>query len=65
MEADLVLSRTHYPDDQGTFVATDGRLCELKPARKRAANWELLRDLPAAVGAEVDMAAVGGRALQS
>ncbi len=66
VQADLVLPRTHYLDDQGTFVATDGRICELHPARKRAANWELLRDLAVAVGAEVDMDAVvaEARALQ-
>ncbi len=66
VEADLVLPRTHYLDDQGTFIATDGRRCELKPARARRANWELLRDLAVAVGAEVDMDAVvaEARALQ-
>lgn len=57
--ADLVLPRTHYLDDSGTLVATDGRVCELKPSRRwRPANWELLRDLAAAVGAAVDCEAV-------
>jgi formate dehydrogenase major subunit len=66
VEADLVLPRTHYLDDQGTFMATDGRLCELRPARSRRANWELLRDLAQAVGADVDMDVVvaEARALQ-
>ncbi|MEZ4387063.1 MAG: FAD-dependent oxidoreductase [Candidatus Krumholzibacteriia bacterium] len=58
VDADLVLPRTHYLDDQGTFTATDGRVCMLTPARERRANWELLRDLAAAVGAEVDLEAV-------
>ncbi|MBD3221495.1 hypothetical protein GF314_09655, partial [bacterium] len=55
VDADLVLPRTHYLDDQGTFMATDGRLCLLTPARERRPNWELLRDLADAVGAEVDL----------
>jgi formate dehydrogenase major subunit len=58
VDADLVLPRTHYLDDQGTFMATDGRLCMLTPARERRANWELLRDLAAAVGATADVDAV-------
>jgi formate dehydrogenase major subunit len=55
VDADLVLPRTHYLDDQGTMVATDGRVRTLNPARTRPANWELLRDLAAAVGADVDV----------
>jgi len=59
VEADLLLPRTHYLDDQGTFVATDGRVRELNPARcGRPANWVLLRDLAEAVGAKVDVDAV-------
>jgi formate dehydrogenase major subunit len=57
--ADLVLPRTHYLDDSGTVVATDGRVCELQASgRGRPANWELLRDLAVAVGADVDEQAV-------
>ncbi len=56
LEADLVLPRTHYLDDSGTIVATDGRVCELKASpRGRPANWELLRDLAEAVGAKVEV----------
>jgi predicted molibdopterin-dependent oxidoreductase YjgC len=58
VDADLVLPRTHYLDDRGTVVATDGRLGELKPARRRPANWELLRELAMALGVEVDVEAV-------
>ena len=58
VDADLVLPRTHYLDDQGTFTATDGRICVLTPARERPANWEWLRDLAEAVGAEVDLETV-------
>ncbi len=55
VRADLLLPRTHYLDDSGTIIATDGRVCELKASvRKRPANWELLRDLAVAVGARVD-----------
>jgi formate dehydrogenase major subunit len=67
VQADLVLPRTHYLDDSGTVVATDGRVCELKASvRGRPANWELLRDLAVAVGAEVDVEQVlaEARALQ-
>ena len=55
VEAELVLARTHYLDDQGTVLSTDGRVCELTPKRERPANWHLLRDLAVAVGAEMDL----------
>jgi len=59
VQADLLLPRTHYLDDSGTIVATDGRVCELRASsRGRPANWELLRDLAATVGADVDTDAV-------
>ncbi|HOX24166.1 MAG TPA: FAD-dependent oxidoreductase [Candidatus Krumholzibacteria bacterium] len=67
VQADLVLPRTHALDDAGTVVATDGRVCELRPGRSgRRANWELVRDLAVAVGAEVDVEAAlaEARALQ-
>ena len=62
VEADLVLPRTHYLDDAGTVLTTDGRLGELVPARKRPANWELLSELAAQLGLEVDLAAVTAEA---
>jgi formate dehydrogenase major subunit len=55
VEADLILPRTHYLDDQGSFTATDGRHCLLTPSRERRPNWELLKELADAVGAEVDV----------
>jgi NADH dehydrogenase/NADH:ubiquinone oxidoreductase subunit G len=66
LDADLVLPRTHYLDDAGTVVATDGRVCTLRPARRRPANWELLRELAQELGVEVDVEALleEARALQ-
>ena len=40
VQADLVLPRTHALDDAGTIVATDGRVCELRPGGQgAAATW--------------------------
>ncbi len=62
IDADLVLPRTHYLDDAGTVLTTDGRLGQLQPARSRPANFELLAELATELGVEVDLKAVATEA---
>jgi len=56
VDADLVLPRTHYLDDSGTLISTDGRVVELQASRPRPANFELMRDLAVKLGVDAEAA---------